>query len=86
MLPMAFQRASMVLAPMRLRRRQEQEPSATLLENGFGFLAFVAAEVVEDDNVTWLKRGGELGLDVGVEDLAIHGLVDHPRGDQAVAA
>ena len=63
----------MVLAPMRLRW-------ALSLAN------FVAAEVVEDDNVTRLKRGGELGLDVGVEDLAIHGLVDHPRRGQAIAA
>jgi hypothetical protein len=41
--------------------------------------------VVEDHHVTGLQRRGELGLDVGVEDLAVHGLVDHPWRGQAIA-
>src|ERR1700704_5915326 len=103
MSPMALQRASMVLAPMRLRWalslakaisiglrsglwRQEEEPSSTLLQGSLGFCALVAGEAVQDHHVARLQRWGELGLDVGVEDLTVHGLVDHPRRGQAVAA
>lgn len=32
-----------------------------------GGLAFVAAEIVENDHVTLAKGGGKLGLDIGVD-------------------
>ena len=70
---------------VRAVRRQEQEPGAALLEDSLGLCALVAGEVVEDHHVARLQRWGELGLDIGVEDLAVHGLIDHPRRGQAIA-
>ena len=70
---------------VRAVRRQEEEPSSALLEDSLGLCALVAGEVVEDHHVALLQRRGELGLDIGVEDLAVHGLVDHPRRGQAIA-
>ena len=56
---------------VRAVRRQEQEPSSTLLKERLGFCAFVAGEVVQDHNVARMQCWGELGLDVGVEDLTV---------------
>ena len=64
--------------------REEQEPRPALLEDRCGFLALVAGEVVEDDHVAGLQRRRELGLDIGLEDLAVHRAVDHPRCGQSV--
>ncbi len=36
-------------------------------------------------HVARLQRRHELGLDIGVEDLAVHRLIDHPRRDEAIA-
>jgi len=66
--------------------RQEQEPSAPLFEDCCGLFAFVAAQIIQDDDVTWLKRRGELGFDIGLEDLPVHRSVDNPRRRQTVAA
>ena len=35
--------------------------------------------------IAGLQRRSELGLDIDVEDLAVHGLVDHPGRGQAIA-
>jgi hypothetical protein len=61
---------------VRAIRRQEEELGSTLLEDSLGLYALVAGKVVEDHHVALLRRRGELGLEIGVEDLAIHGLVD----------
>jgi hypothetical protein len=45
----------------------------------------VAGKVVPDHHVAHLQRRGALGLDIGVEVLAVHGLVDHPWRGQAIA-
>ena len=67
--------------------RQEQEPGAAFLEDGFGLLAFVAGEVVEDDHVARPQGRRELGFDIGLEDAArFIAPVDDPGGGQAVAA
>ena len=50
------------------------------------YLGRLAGQVVEDHHVARLQGRCQLGLDVGVEDLAVHGLIDHPRRDEAIAA
>ena len=45
--------------------RQEKEPGAFCLEDGFGLFAFVAGQVVEDDDVARPQGGSKLGLDIG---------------------
>jgi len=64
--------------------RQEQEPSAAFFEDGFGFVAFMAGQVVEDHNVAWLERWRELGLDIDLEDVAVHRAVNDPRRGQSI--
>lgn len=56
--------------------RQEQELGAALFEHGGGFGAFVAGEVVEDDDIAEPERGRELGFDPGLENPAVHRPVD----------
>jgi hypothetical protein len=56
-----------------------------LPEHGLGLCTLVAGQVVEDHHVTLLQGRGELGLDVDVEGLAGHWVVDHPGRDQAIA-
>lgn len=46
--------------------------------------AFVAAEVVDDDDAAWLEFGDEKLLDPGSEALAIDRPVDHAGRDDAV--
>jgi hypothetical protein len=53
---------------VRARRRQEEELGSTLLEDSLGLYALVAGKVVEDHHVALLRRRGELGLEIGVED------------------
>lgn len=66
--------------------RQEEEPRATFFEDGFGFLAFVARQIIEDDHVPTLERRGELGLYISFEDFPVHRTVDDPRCGQTVVA
>lgn len=46
----------------------------------------MGGEVVEDHDVAGHQAWRELGLDIGLEDRPVHGSVDHPGGDQLVAA
>ena len=46
----------------------------------------MAGEVVEDNDITRLERRRQLGLDIDLEGLPVHGAVDDPRRGQAVAA
>lgn len=66
--------------------RCEEEPCAARLEDGLGFLAFVAGEIVEDDDVAGMECRGKLGFDIGFEGRAVHGAVDDPWRCQSVAA
>jgi hypothetical protein len=67
-------------------RREEEEPGPALLEDGLGLRALVAGQVVEDHHVARLQARCQLGLDVDVEGLSVHGVIDHPRRDQAIAS
>ena len=60
--------------------REEQEPCAAFLKYGGGLFAFVARQIVKDHHVAALERRGELGLDIGLEDFAVHRAVDHHAG------
>lgn len=64
--------------------REEEEPRPALFEDGFGVLAFVARQVVEDDHVTALERGSQLSFNIGFKDFSVHGTVNDPRSGQAV--
>jgi len=46
----------------------------------------MAGQVVQNDDVAWLQRGGELCFDIDLEDLLGHRSIDDPGGGQAVAA
>ena len=65
--------------------RREEEPGAPLPEDSLGLCALVAGQVIEDHHIALLERRRELGLDIGVEGLAVHGIVDHPGRGQAIA-
>lgn len=66
--------------------RREEEPSAPCLEDSAGFFAFVAGEIVENDDITRLEGRGELSFDIGFEGRAVHGAVDDPWRSQTVTA
>lgn len=65
--------------------RQEEEPCPSLLEDGLGFFAFMAGEIIENDDITRFESWGELRLDVGLEDSAVHGAIDDPGCGQTIA-
>ena len=44
----------------------------------------MAREIVHDDDIARIEGWCELGFDVGLEDDAVHGCIDHPRGNEAV--
>ena len=56
--------------------RQEKEMAAGPPDGAAGGLAFVTAEVVEDDDVARRERRGENLLDVEGEELAVDRAVD----------
>ena len=66
--------------------RQGQEPAADILQDLRRLWAFVDREVVKNDHVARLQGGGELGLDVEVEQVAVDRAVDHPGRVQPVMA
>lgn len=43
-------------------------------------------KIVEDDDIARHQRGGQLGFDVGLENLAVHGFVDDPGRSEAIGA
>jgi hypothetical protein len=64
--------------------RKEQEPGSTLLQDRLCVLALVTGQIVQNDNVTGRQGRGELGLDIELEDRAVHGFVDDPGCGQPV--
>jgi len=64
--------------------RQEQEPGASRLEAVLCSVAFVAAEVIRDDNVGPIEGGRKLGLDIEVERGSGHGAVSPQRRKPAM--
>ena len=67
-------------------RWEEEEPGATLFEDGLGLIALMAGQVVENDDIARSQRRRELRLDVDLEDLLGHWAVDDPGRCQPVAA
>ena len=55
-------------------------------DDGAGGLAFVAAEVVQDDDVSLREGRGENLLDVEEEGFAVDRSIDHPRRIDPVMA
>ncbi len=64
---------------------QKQEPGAPFSQGCCCPWAFMRVEIVKDDDVALVQGRGELCLDVSIEGLAIHGAVDDPWRNQAVA-
>jgi len=65
---------------------QEQHPRPARFDCLSGSRTFVDIEIVPYDDIAGLEDGGELGFDIGIEGLAIHGPFDHPGRHQFVAA
>ena len=49
-------------------RRQKEEPCPSGTDGNRCPLAFVAVEIVHDDDVAWREGWHELGFDIGFED------------------
>ena len=64
--------------------RKKQHPCASGFDGLFRRRALVGGEIVQDNHVAWLQRGSQLGLDIGIEDSAVHGLADDERRHQLV--
>lgn len=71
---------------VRAVRRQEEEPGASGTDGAAYRLALVAAEIIEDDDITWLQRGDEHLLDVDAERLAVDWAIENPRSLNAIMA
>lgn len=69
----------------RFPRTTEQEPSAFGFEDFGGAGAFVAREVVQNDDVTGREFRRELRLDAGIKGQAMQRSVQNLRRDQTVA-
>ncbi len=67
-------------------RRKEQKPCANGADHLPDGTAFMAAEIVEDDNVAWLESGYQNLLDIGFEAQTIDRAVENARRINAVAA
>ena len=66
--------------------RQEDEVGAFGSYDGASGVAFVAAEVVQDDDIARRESRGENLLDVEEEDFAVDRAIDHPRRINPVVA
>lgn len=70
---------------VRAVRRSEEKPGAAILEDGCGLFAFMAGKIVEDHDIAWIERRGQLGFDPCFEDHTVHRAVDNPGRDDAIA-
>ena len=43
-------------------------------------------KIIPDDDVAWIEGWSELGADIGVEFVAVHGAVDNKSGGYGIAA
>ena len=82
----AFRIKCLSLAKIEVRAvwRQEQEVSASGSNGRARRLSLVAAQIVEHDNVALDECRDQDLLDVGAEDLAVDGSIDHPRRIDAI--
>jgi hypothetical protein len=67
-------------------RRQEEHVRPSIPDSFAGRCAFVAAQIVEDDDIAWCEGGHQCLLDPGGEDAAIDGTLEHKRRDDPVVA
>ncbi len=65
--------------------RSEEKPGAAILEDGSGLFAFMAGKIVEDYDVARIERRGQLGFNPCFKDHTVHGAVDDPGRDDAIA-
>ena len=63
-------------------RRQVEKMGSHRLNRLADFRSLVATEIIHDDEVIVLQRGGKVLLHIADEDIAINGAVNHQRGDQ----
>jgi len=66
--------------------RQEEELGSNGSKRAADSFCFVAAEIVDDDNVTGFERGQKELFDIGAKAVAVDWSVDHARRVDAVAA
>ena len=66
--------------------RQIPEPCAGRFDQASQGSRLVAAEIVHDDDVAWLKLRDENLLNIGAEAFAVDGTVEQARCSEAVAA
>ena len=59
--------------------REKEEPCADSPDRGADGLAFVAAEIVENDYIAWFQRRDENLFDIEQERLAVDRTIDDPR-------
>ena len=59
--------------------RQEEQVRAGLTDGAASSLSFMAAEIVEDDDVALGERGGEHLLGIERKELTVDGAVDDER-------
>jgi hypothetical protein len=63
---------------------QKEHVGSCLPEGASCRLAFVAAEIVEDDDITFGKGRSQYLLDVEGEEFPVDGAIDDPRGIDAI--
>ena len=63
--------------------REEHQAGSGCFDQGGDFGAFVAGEVVHDDDIAGPQLGHEEPGDIGSEDFAVHRFVDNEGGDNA---
>jgi len=66
--------------------RQKQDPGAPGPDRLLGGFALMGRQIVHDDDIAFVKRRRELGLDIDLEDALVHWRVDDERGGEVAAA
>lgn len=59
-------------------RRQEEYPGTGLADPLADRHAFVAAEIIENDDIAGFEGSDQFGLDIGLEGVAIDRAIEHP--------
>lgn len=65
---------------------QEEQPGTRASDRVSHRLAFVAAKVIDDDDVVWAQGHHELGFDISEESICVDRPVDDPGGVNAIMA
>jgi hypothetical protein len=64
--------------------RQKEHVGSRLADSASRCPAFVAAEIVEDDDIPFGEGRSQYLLDVEGEEFAVDGAIDDPRGIDAI--